>query len=328
MFFVTHKKVFFIVTGVIVALALGAVAVLGVRFGIDFTGGTLLEVTYPAGRPDKAAVEEQLSALPIGGYSLRPTDDSAYLLRSKDLSEEERADVMRALSLNETMTVETVRLNTIGPVVGEELKNKAFVALGIVAIVIVLFVAYAFRRPSDPEEEEGAKKKKKDTTEVEYGVSSFTYGYVAIIALLHDILVPVGVFAVLGAILGAEIDILFVMALLAILGYSVNDTIVVMDRVRENLRNNQERNVLEPFQETVGRSLDQTIARSINTSLTTLLVLLALMVWGGEATRYFALTLMAGVVAGTYSSIALASPLLVVFHDRAEAKRQAQVAAK
>ena len=147
-------------------------------------------------------------------------------------------------------------------------------------------------------------------------VSSWKYGSIAIVALLHDIALPLGLFAILGKFFGAEVDILFVMALLAILGYSVNDTIVVFDRVRENLKHNEETNVREDFHKTVGKSLESTFIRSINTSLTTGVVLITLFLIGGETTKYFALTLFAGVIAGTYSSIFLATPLLVLVSER------------
>ena len=189
------------------------------------------------------------------------------------------------------------RFNSIGPTIGKELRNKAFVAIGIVIIAIMLFVAFVFRKVSKP-------------------VSSWKYGVAAIIALIHDIIVPTGVFAFLGYILGVEIDILFVMALLAILGYSVNDTIVVFDRVRENLRLNREHGSEESFDLTVGKSLNQTYARSINTSLTTLFVVIALFFFGSEATQDFALVLAIGIIAGTYSSIFLATPLLVAINKK------------
>jgi preprotein translocase subunit SecF len=159
-------------------------------------------------------------------------------------------------------------------------------------LAIIFFIAFTFRHVSKP-------------------VSSWKYGSIAIVALLHDIALPVGLFAILGKFFGAEVDILFVMALLAILGYSVNDTIVVFDRVRENLRQNKDANIREKFEETVGRSLNQTFTRSINTSVTTGLVLISLFLIGGETTKWFALTLLSGVMAGTYSSIFLATPLLV-----------------
>ena len=302
MFVIAYKKIFLIISAVIVACSLGAVLVFGLKPGIDFTGGTLLEVEYPGGRPDVAQTEEYLNELGLGAYSLRPVGDTGYLLRSRELVEGERTKVLNALSLNESTVVEETRMTTIGPVLGAELRNKAFVALGIVVLVIVLFVAFAFRGVSGKTKEDEAAKH----------VSSWYYGLITILALLHDVLVPLGLFAVLGSFLGAEIDSLFVMALLAILGYSINDTIVVFDRIRENLRMNAERNITdEPFEKTVGLSLQQTYARSINTSLTTLLALIVLYIIGPDTTKQFVLVLTAGVVAGAYSSIFLASPLLV-----------------
>lgn len=296
MLIVKYKKIFFILSGVMVGLSILSVLVFGLKFGIDFTGGALTETSYPDGRPDKVAVEARLNNIPIGGYSLRQSGDSNYILRTRDLLEEERIAVMGALSLNESISITTERFNSIGPVIGEELRNKAFVAIAIVAVAIILFVAFVFRHVSAP-------------------VSSWKYGIIAIIALLHDIIVPVGLFAVLGILVSAEVDILFVMALLAILGYSVNDTIVVFDRVRENLRTNIELNQREDFELTVGKSLNQTYTRSVNTSVTTFFVLMSLFMLGPPATQNFALVLLAGVIAGTYSSICLAAPLLVAVND-------------
>lgn len=302
MFIVKYRKIFFILTGVIVATAIFSVSFFGLNFGIDFTGGAITEISYPPRldqgetgteeRPSKEVLEESLAGLDIGGFSIRPTGEEGYILRTKDLTEEERVSVLNALSLGGEKEAIQERYNSIGPTIGSELRNKAFVAIGIVIVAIILFVAFVFRKVSEP-------------------VSSWKYGIVAIIALIHDVLIPVGIFAFLGYSVGAEIDILFVMALLAILGYSVNDTIVVFDRVRENLRLNREHGSREEFDLTVGKSLNQTYARSINTSLTTLFVLLALFFFGSEATQNFALVLATGVIAGTYSSIFLATPLLV-----------------
>jgi len=292
MLVVKYRHLFFILSTVIVVLSVGVVLVFGLNFGIDFTGGALTEVSYPDGRPDKAVVEEQLRSLSIGEFSLRGTGENGFILRSKDLTEEARQAVMEALSLQGDTSLTQERFNSIGPIIGAELRNKAFVAIGIVIAAIVLFVAFVFRKVSEP-------------------VSSWKYGLIAIVALLHDIIVPVGVFALLGYLFGAEVGVLFVMALLAILGYSVNDTIVVFDRVRENLRINKEQERVEQFELTVGKSLNQTYVRSINTSLTTLFVLLALFFIGAPVTRDFALVLLTGVMAGTYSSICLAAPLLV-----------------
>jgi preprotein translocase subunit SecF len=189
---------------------------------------------------------------------------------------------------------EEIQFTSIGPSIGAELMQKAWIAISLVVVLTVLFIAFAFRGVSKP-------------------VSSWKYGIVAIVTLLHDILLPTGLFAYLGYISGAEVDALFIVALLTILGISINDTIVVFDRIRENLRLNEERRKHEEFAEVVERSIKQTIARSINTSVTVIIVLLSLYFFGPEATKNFALTLTVGMIAGTYSSIFLASPLLVVW---------------
>jgi len=304
MLVVTYRKIFFILSALIVGASLTAVLVFGVTFGIEFTGGELISVSYEdlpngqAGRPEKGVIEAQLDTVGVGAYSLRAAGEDEYILRVRPLEVDERENVFAAMTIlldagEEDATIGAIeRFNAVGPTIGEELRNKAWIALAAVMFAIIVFIAIAFRKVSEP-------------------VSSWKYGVIAIIALLHDVIVPTGVFAALGYYLGAEVDVLFVMALLAILGYSVNDTIVVFDRVRENLRRNEETNRKEDFELTVGKSLEQTYMRSINTSVTTLLVLLALFFVGSEVTQDFALVLITGVLAGTYSSLFLATPLLV-----------------
>jgi preprotein translocase subunit SecF len=292
MFIIKYKKIFFAVSTLLVLTSIGLVIFGGLDFGIDFTGGSLMEFEYAGEKPEISEVQGRVNNLAIGEYKLQPTGEKGFVLRTRDLEESERAALVDLLRFEEAGQLIEKRFNTVGPIVGEELKQKAYIAIGIVVLAIILFIAFSFRKVSKP-------------------VSSWKYGLVAIVALIHDIIIPTGFFVLLGMFLGAEADILFVTALLAILGFSVNDTIVVFDRVRENLRLNQERKIKEAFGETVGKSLNQTFARSINTSLTTLFVLLTLLVLGGETTRYFALTLAVGVVAGTYSSLFLASPLLI-----------------
>lgn len=287
MFVINHRKKF---VGFAVALMLIAITLLttvGLNVGIDFNGGSLLEVSY-TDRPDIEGVRESLSVLDLGAITVRPSGDEAFVLRSKTLTPEEKNLVLATL----TGEAQEERFNSIGPVVGEELRSKAFMAIIVVIIAIIIFITFAFRRVSEP-------------------VSSWKYGLATIVALIHDILIPTGVAVLLGYYLGFEVNLLFVTALLAILGYSVNDTIVVFDRVRENLLINQEDNLVEDFKEVVGRSLRQTIARSINTSLTLVFVLLTLYFFGADATKDFVLILLVGVLAGTYSSIFIASPLLV-----------------
>lgn len=296
MHIISHRNIFFVITGIIVALAIGAISYLGLPLGIDFTGGALTEVVYPEGRPEKAIVEGRLTDFDIGGFSVRETalenGTEGYIVRTRNLTEGEHAGVIDALSLGGQNTLEEVRFNSVGPTIGEELRSKAVVAIIVVLIVIILFVAFAFRGVSKP-------------------VSSWRYGLIAILALVHDIIVPAGAYAVYAHYTGAEVDTLFVMAILAILGYSVNDTIIVFDRVRENLKHNEDIRAKEEFADTVGHSLRQTFGRSINTSLTTLFVLITLFFLGGVSTQNFAFMLLVGVLAGSYSSIFLAAPLLV-----------------
>lgn len=288
---VKHRKVFYIISGALLALAVAAIFVLGLPLGIDFKGGSLLEVVYPDGRPAVSEIRERLESLSINA-SVRETGENGYIIRARTLEENERAEVMKELALGGVKAVEQVRFNSIGPLLGREAAVKSFISIGLVILCIVLFIAFAFRKVSEP-------------------VSSWKYGLIAIVALIHDVLIPTGFAAVWGHFYGFEIDTLFVTALLVILGFSVHDTIVVFDRVRENLRLNQEYRERKDFDTIVGESVTQTIARSVNTSLTTLLALLALYFFGAEATRNFALVLIIGIIAGTYSSIFLGSPLLV-----------------
>lgn len=292
MFVVKFRKIFFTIGLLFVAAAITSVLYFGLIFGIDFTGGSLLEVSYSEERVNKESISNQLDGMEMGLYSLREIGDSGYILKTKDLNVENHEAVLSVFSQGGEVEVTEERFNSVGPTVGAELRNKAVVALLLVVFAIILFVAFAFRKVSEP-------------------VSSWKYGVIAIVALIHDIFIPVGIFAALGHYVGAEIDVLFIMALLAILGYSVNDTIVVFDRVRENLRFNKEKNKKEDFELTVGKSIKQTFTRSINTSLTTIFVLLALFFIGPVATENFALVLLTGVMAGTFSSIFLAAPLLV-----------------
>lgn len=291
MFIVTHRKLFYLLSGIVIAASVAALALWGLKAGIDFKGGSLLEVTYPDGRPEKAEVEKALAPLSVGA-SVRPTEEKGYIIRMKDLSETEQASVREALSEKGTKEIVEERFDTIGPLLGREAVGKSFIAIALVILCIVLFITFAFRKVSEP-------------------VSSWKYGIITIIALLHDVLVPTGVFAILGHFAGYEVDTLFVTALLVVLGFSVHDTIVVFDRVRENLRVSRELRDKKPFDAIVGESIQQTFVRSINTSLTTVIALLVLYIIGPEVTKHFSLALGIGIIAGTYSSIFIGSPLLV-----------------
>ncbi len=293
MFVAKYRKIFFIISSLLVIGSIAVMAVFGFNFGIDFKGGTLLEVSYGSvARPALESVQTNIDKLELGGYSVRPSGTDRFVVRTREINPKEKAELLSALSVDGKTLPKEERFNSIGPVVGNELKNKAFVAIAVVILAIVCFVTFAFRKVSKP-------------------VSSWKYGFVTILALVHDVIVPTGVFILFSHYHGGEIDLLFVTAILAILGYSVHDTIVVFDRVRENLRINNDSRNSEDFEITVGKSVSQTFGRSINTSLTIFLVLVALYFIGGATTKNFAFVLLVGVIAGTYSSIFIASPLLI-----------------
>ena len=263
----------------------------GLRPGIDLAGGSLLQVSYTT-LPTVADVQAAAAPLNLGEVRVQSTGTNGYIIRTRALSNDEKNSLESALGT--LGAVHEDQFTSVGPVIGQELLQKAWIAIALVVLCIIAFIAFAFRGVSKP-------------------VASWKYGIVAIITLLHDILIPAGLFAALGHYVGAEVDSLFIVALLTILGISINDTIVVFDRIRENLRHNIDRAKKEDFEEVVGRSIMQTLARSINTSLTVVIVLAALYFFGPAATHNFALTLIVGMIAGTYSSIFLAAPLLVAW---------------
>lgn len=301
MIIVQNRNAFFAITGAMVLAALLSIAIFGLHLGTDFTGGTLVQATYENGRPAPEALSRSLDTAGLSGYSLREANENDYILRAANLTNEQRENLADTLSIDGESPAVINQLTEVGPVVGKELRNKAITALALVLVAILFFIAFAFRKVSEP-------------------VSSWIYGLIALVTLVYDVLIPVGFYAILGFFTGAQVDTLFITAVLTVLGYSVHDTIVVFDRVRENLRINQERGRREDFTEVAGRSLNQTLVRSVNTSLTTAAALTALFLLGPASTRDFSLTLLVGIVAGTYSSIFLATPLLVAV-ERWRAKR-------
>lgn len=292
MFIVKHRKIFFIISGSLIVASVLAFLFWGLNWGIDFTGGSLMELEFKQNRPSNQEIKDTVSVLELGEINVRPTKEKNIILRMRDIDEETHQKVL--LTVQQLGEVEELRFESVGPVIGQELKKKSLYSIIIALIAILLFIASAFRK-------------------VSFIVKSYKYGLLAIVALFHDILIVLGVFVVLGHFLNVEIGIAFVAALLATLGYSVNDTIVVFDRVRENLLVTEHR---EDFGKLVGKSLKQTIVRSVNTSLTTILVLLAVLIFGGASIQYFVLALIIGIAAGTYSSLFIASPLLVGWEMR------------
>ncbi len=281
------RWLWYLLSGAAVAAAVVVIFLFGLRLGIDFTGGSLLQVQYEIGRPEATIINEQLAPLNLGDVQITPTGDNSYIIKTRFISDNERIGIISALG--EGVIEES--FESIGPTIGQELRSKAVSAIILVVIAIIVYIAWAFR---------GVSKGP---------VPAWAYGVSAVIALIHDITIPLGVFVILGKWQGLEINVMFITALLTILGFSVHDTIVVFDRIRENLR----RSGAATFAGVIAESIEQTLMRSLNTSMTVLIVMLVLLLFGGESIRYFILALVIGISVGTYSSICIASPLLLIW---------------
>ncbi len=298
---IKNTRTWAILSGSLITLAILSTAIFGLNLGLDFTGGSLIEVKL--GSTEEISIEtlkdnlyeaEASTEGDFGTPQVVSTDQDTFKIRIKHITEEQH-DAIMAKFVESYESVEEVQFMTVGPTIGETLKNKAIMALIVALVMIVFYIAFAFRRI--PKE-----------------VSPWRFGLCAIAALVHDVLIVLGIFVIMGHYMGVEIDALFITALLTIMGFSVHDTIVVFDRVRENLRF---RSSGETLSETTNKALNQTMARSLNTSISTLITIVALLLLGAESIKMFVLALTIGIVAGTYSSIFVASPLLVWWNNRA-----------
>lgn len=287
---IKYRKLWLIVSAAITIVSIIALAIWGLKPGLDFTGGSLLEVKYASSQPSVSQIQDSLKSVGISSLIVQPAENGAVILRFQETTQDKHLAVVSALK-TASPDVEEVRFESIGPSVGEDLRSKSFWVIFLVLIIIILYVSMAFGKVSKP-------------------VASWKYGLISIIALFHDILITSGVFAFLGHFYGMEVNTPFVVALLTVLGYSIHDTIVVFDRTRENLPKSH-----SSFAETVDHSLNQTFVRSINTVITVLLSLLAVLIFGGASIRDFVLALMVGITCGAYSSLFVASPLLVYFEQ-------------
>ena len=290
---VAYRKIFYTISGVMCLLSLIVIIIFGLRPGLDFTGGTLMEIEYASSRPNIDSINKIFYDLGIQSARIQGVGERGYVLRFRDVSETEHEILLKKLANNEpdiSKVLQEKQYSNLGPSIGKELKYTSFQALALVVLFIAIYVAWAFRKVSAP-------------------VSSWKYGVVTLIALMHDVVIPAGVFAVLGKFYGVEVDSLFITGLLTILGFSVHDTIVVFDRIREKLRMSR----VNDFATVVQSSIQETFVRSINTSLTAVVAMFAVFLFGGESTRYFSLLLIIGIGVGTYSSIFIASPLLVTW---------------
>ncbi|NQU99380.1 MAG: protein translocase subunit SecF [Parcubacteria group bacterium] len=293
---IKNRKIWFIFSGIMLTISIVSLIVFRFNLGIDFTGGTLLEIEFKNSEVDSNKIKEVLEPLGMGDIAIQTGEENNYLIRTEHINETRHQEVLNIfreqIAISEESTIEEKRFETIGPTIGEELKSKAVTAIVFVLIAIILYIAWAFRKVSGK-------------------IPSWKFGVSAIAALTHDIIIVLGIFSVLGYYLDVEISSMFVIALLTVLGYSVNDSIVVFDRIRYNALKGS-----DGFEETVEKSVNQTLVRSINTSVTTLLVLLVLYLFGGATIQWFVMALICGVIAGTYSSIFVASPILVAWEKR------------
>jgi preprotein translocase subunit SecF len=283
-----YYKYLFALSGLILILGILSLAIYGLHLGVDFKGGTITELEFKQNF-DQNKVKDVLSSNGLSNFQLQTTGETGLLIKTEALDKEQHDKIEQGIK-EQVGEFEEKQFDSIGPVVGQQLKKKALYQLGLVSLGIILYIAYAFRKVTRP-------------------ITSWQFGIAAIVALLHDLLIVLGIFSILGHYKGIEIDSLFVTAMLTVLGFSVHDTIVVFDRIRENLKVYAGQSI--DF--VVNHSISQTLVRSLNTSLTVLFVLLALLLFGGETIRYFVLALFIGVLAGTYSSIFVASPILVLW---------------
>lgn len=299
--FVATRKYWYTFSGIYIALAIIAMFVWGFKPGIDFTGGALLEVKYEGTRPNPTQVHELLTPMQLGQIVVQPVDEANMLLRLPFISQQQHDEVFKKLDeLNGEAGISEIRYETIGPSISKELRKNAITGIIVVMLLTILYIAFVFRKVGKP-------------------VSSWIFGLTLVgKALLHDVALPAGIMAVFGYYMGYEIDTLFVVALLTILGFSVNDTIATFDRIRETLT----RAPKATFAETVDDSIYQTLARSINTSVTIILAMLAVYLFGGETIKNFMLMLIIGMVASAYSSVFIAAPLLVDFARLAAVRKK------
>ncbi|OHA47034.1 MAG: protein-export membrane protein SecF [Candidatus Terrybacteria bacterium RIFCSPLOWO2_01_FULL_44_24] len=284
---IKHRWIFLIFSAILVFASIFSLTVWGLKLGVEFKGGSLMAVKFDDKVPAREELISVLSSEDLGDITVQPSDNKTLILKFKSVDEDTHQEVLK--KIKDLAPGEESQFTSIGPVVGKELEQKSALAIALAVICIMLYIAWAFRRVSKP-------------------ISSWQYGLiVAIVALLHDVIIPLGLFAALGYFMNIEINVAFVAAILTILGFSVHDTIVVFDRTRENLRKIFDKS----FGEIVNTSLNQTLGRSLATSITVLLTIGAIGLWGGSAIADFALVLFVGIAVGTYSSIFVAGPLLI-----------------
>lgn len=278
---------FLVISAILTVVAIVSFAMWGLNLGIDFTGGTLMQLKFSGTRPDNTTLETKLNEITdLGDVQLQTVNENSVIFKLKFISNEQRKLIMDKFPEAQEESFET-----IGPSMGNEMAQKSLWAIILVSLSTIAYVSWSFRKVSTGP------------------VPSWVYGVSAIIAMIHDLFIMLGVFIILGHFLNIELNSMFVTAALTVLGYSINDTIVVFDRIREKLKTSAS----DTFKGVINESINQTMARSLNTTLTTLFTLFALYLFGGDTIRYFVLALIVGIITGAYSSIFIASPFLLFF---------------
>ena len=288
---IQKRKIFYIISGVFLTAGVVAIIFFGLRFGIDFTGGSSMEISSSP-TIDAPEIQSILSTQGFVEPEIRVLENGSFRITVRELTQDEHISLLSALQTQDS-TIKEISYSSTGPTIGKELKTKSLLATILVLSFIVIYISWTFRKAS-------------------WGpVKPWVWGVAALLALFHDLVGVIGVFAILGEFTHVRIDTLFITALLTVLGFSVHDTIVVFDRIRERIKIHGGK---ESFEDTVNTSVVETMVRSLATSFTAVLVLIALLLFGGESIRYFVLALIIGIVSGTYSSIYIASPLLVSWY--------------
>jgi preprotein translocase subunit SecF len=295
---ISKKNWYFLTSLLVIIPGMISLFIWGLPLSIDFTGGSRIILLFPKSVDQKTEniVKNTFDEEKISIVTLQPADNR-LIIRTKPINEKQESNLLKKLQ-TKVKTIKQDEFETIGPTIGSETTWNAVKAILLASILIVLYIAWSFRTVPKP-------------------TSSWRFGVCAIIALIHDVLVVVGIFSLLGHFLHVEVDSLFVTALLTVIGFSVHDTIVVFDRIRENLRHT----IDKPFDQIVNDSILQTLTRSLNTSLTALLVLFTLLIFGGSTIHWFIVALIIGIASGTYSSIFNASPLLVLWQELRDKKK-------
>ena len=288
--FLKYRKIYFAISGILVLASVIFLILFGLNLGVDFVGGSLLEVEFKDKRPEISEIQEKLSPLNLGKLSIQFTNEKGIILtiKGKNISESLKEEVVLKLAEINQLEEKSDGFEAISSVIGQELKSKTKIIIILCLVIIVFYIAFAFRQVSRP-------------------IASWQYGLSSIFVLCHDVLIPLGIFSVLGKFYGAEINIPVICALLAIFGYSINNTVVVFDRVREHLLKKRDLT----YELAVDRALNETLIRCLNTSLTTLFVLFSMLFLVGKDLKYFSLILILGIVFGTWSSLFLVTPMLV-----------------